>query len=97
MFGYPCGFVRGNMFCGLFQDDVLVRLGAAEAASLVASGQARPFSPTPGRAMKEYVCLPSSETTRRDLLSGWLERALAFALTLPARPAKRARLVGHRS
>ncbi len=26
MFGYPCAFVNGNMFAGLFQDEMFLRL-----------------------------------------------------------------------
>jgi hypothetical protein len=26
MFGYPAGFINGNMFMGLFQDDMILRL-----------------------------------------------------------------------
>ena len=39
MFGCPCAFTNGHMFCGLFQDRALVRLGAGAAAELIATGR----------------------------------------------------------
>jgi hypothetical protein len=34
MFGYPCGFVNGNMFMGLFADKMFVRLPEDSRAEL---------------------------------------------------------------
>jgi hypothetical protein len=33
MFGYPCAFVNGNMFTGVFQTDVFLTNGATNYAS----------------------------------------------------------------
>ncbi|HEY6460111.1 MAG TPA: TfoX/Sxy family protein, partial [Polyangiaceae bacterium] len=54
MFGYPCAFVNGHMFCGLHQDSLVVRLPEARREAMVASG-ARIFEPMPGKPMEEYV------------------------------------------
>jgi hypothetical protein len=38
--------------------------------------------------MREYACLPESILSDREALEGWLDRALAYALTLPAKQKK---------
>ena len=88
MFGYPGAFVHGHLCCSLFRDRVIARVGAAEAAALVASGVAEAFAPMPGSAMKDYVRVPRADAARADLLAPWLARALAFARTLPAKAPK---------
>jgi TfoX/Sxy family transcriptional regulator of competence genes len=88
MFGYPAAFANGNMVCGLFQDSVVVRLGKEGAASAVADGRARQFTPMPGRTMTGYVLVPTVEANDTEGLAAWLQQALDFTLTLPKKPAK---------
>jgi TfoX/Sxy family transcriptional regulator of competence genes len=89
MFGYPAAFANGNMVCGLFQDSVVVRLGKEGAASAIADGRARPFTPMPGRAMTGYVLVPAAEANDPKALAAWLRQALDFTLTLPKKAAKK--------
>ncbi len=84
MFGYPCGFVNGNLFGGIFADTVMVRL--PEDARLAG---AKPFMPMPGRPMKGYVELPRTAIEKPAQLRKWLAEAHAYTATLPAKPAKR--------
>jgi TfoX/Sxy family transcriptional regulator of competence genes len=88
MFGYPAAFANGNMVCGLFQDSVVVRLGKEGAASAVAGGRARQFTPMPGRAMTGYVLVPTAEANDTKALAVWLQQALDFTLTLPKKASK---------
>lgn len=88
MFGCPCAFVNGNMFCGLFQDRALVRVGAGAAAELISAGQAEPFVPVEGRAMKEYVLIPATDSRVADELARWLRRGLDFGLSLAPKVAR---------
>lgn len=90
MFGYPAAFVNGNMVCGLFQDSVIVRLGKEGAAAATFTGQAKQFAPMPGRTMTGYVVLSDSDVQDNAALSAWLQRALEYTLTLPAKPTKAA-------
>lgn len=87
MFGNLAAFVNGNMFAGLFGDDLFVRVGDAERTSLLASG-GRDFEPMPGRAMKGYVMLPPGWRRRSKDSAGWIATALASARKLPAKQAK---------
>src|SRR5437016_8744295 len=51
-------FRNGNMFAGLFQDSMILRLGEADRLALSKRG-GRPFEPMPGRPMREYVVVPA--------------------------------------
>ena len=88
MFGYPAALVNGNMFAGLHQDDVLVRLPEAERKALLASG-GRNFEPMPGRVMKNYLLLPEASDDRT--LSLWLRKAFDHTRQLPAKGTRAAK------
>jgi hypothetical protein len=87
MFGYPCAFVNGHLFCGLHQDGIIVRLSEGRRNALVSKG-ARVFEAMPGDAMKEYVVAPAEIVADRKRLSALLREALAHASTLAAKPKK---------
>ena len=92
MFGYPAVFLNGNMFAGLFQDSVVLRLSADDRETLPG---ATPFEPMPGRPMREYVVAPASVVDSTMQLRTWLERARTFAASLPPKQtAKRATKAG---
>ncbi len=85
MFGYPALFVGGNLATNLFADTWVVRLAAAEIEELLALPGAAPFSPMPGRTMKGYATLPPGVVADDEALDSWIERAIAFAASLPAK------------
>lgn len=58
MFGYPCAFINGNMFTGLHQESMILRLSPEDRETLLAIEGAAPFQPMPNRIMKEYVAIP---------------------------------------
>jgi TfoX/Sxy family transcriptional regulator of competence genes len=87
MFGYPCAFVNGHLFCGLHQDSIIVRLPEARRDALVAQG-ASVFEPMPGHAMKEYVVAPLELVADRERLRALLGEALAHASSLAPKPQK---------
>ncbi len=82
MFGYPCAFVRGNLFMGLHERNMMLRLSPEHRAELIAAG-GRPFEPMPGRPMKEYVTVPEDVLQDDGALNTWTARAYAFASALP--------------
>ncbi len=88
VFGYPCGFVNGNMATGLHADSMFVRLDAANESELLKVKGAAPFMPMPGRAMRGYVVLPRSLHNRQAELNVWIERALKHTATLPPKVKK---------
>jgi TfoX/Sxy family transcriptional regulator of competence genes len=88
MFGYPSVFLNGNMLASIFQDRVMVRLSEAERAEAIARAGAKPFEPSPGRPMKEYVELPAAVAKDARELRGWLERGRSYVATLPVKKKK---------
>src|SRR5260221_5804505 len=52
MFGYPAGFVNGQMFTGLHEDKMFVRLPADEMAAFLQMEGATQFAPMQGRPMR---------------------------------------------
>lgn len=87
MFGCPCAFVNGNMFAGVHEQRVILRLPQAARERLCAAGAAQPFS-VMGRTMREYVAVEDATGRPQDQLVAWLEEAFAFAAGLPPKAAR---------
>lgn len=85
MFGYPALFVGGNLVTGLFADQWMIRLGPADLVDVMAIPGASPFAPMAGRTMTGYATLPASVVADGDALTSWVDRAVAFGRTLPAK------------
>src|SRR5215467_4054375 len=94
MFGYPCAFIAGNMFGGIYQDTVVVRLSEARRTAAIQRDGARPFEPMPGRPMREYVVVPSAAAEDTATLRRWLAEALDYAATLPPKAKGKPRKAG---
>jgi TfoX/Sxy family transcriptional regulator of competence genes len=90
MFGYPAGFVNGNMFCGLYQDGMVLKLDEKAREKLLERKGTQIFEPMKGRPMKEYVLVPSSLAKDEDAIAPWLEASLAFVSKLPPKKKKTA-------
>jgi hypothetical protein len=59
MFGYPAYFINRNMFIGLFQDQLFLRLSPDQLPALMKKYPSiRNLEPMPGRPMKAYFALP---------------------------------------
>ncbi len=86
MFGYPAYFINSNMFSGLFQASVFIRLSPDQLASLKKRHPSiAALEPMPGRPMKDYFVIP--EVLYKDLQSFGKVAAEAaeYAKTLPAK------------
>ena len=93
MFGQPCVFANGNMFAGLFADRMMLRLPDGLRSRFLRMEGGRPFEPTPGRVMREYVEVPRHLLADRSTLTNWLQSALAYAASLPPKAEKKAKKV----
>lgn len=82
MFGYPAAFVNGNMFAGLHQESMIVRLDVATRATFLRLG-GQPFEPVPGRVMREYLAVPAAVLGEARSLRRWVGKAFAYAASLP--------------
>jgi TfoX/Sxy family transcriptional regulator of competence genes len=84
MFGNLSGFVNGNMFCGLFGEDLFVRVSDEDQARVRKQG-GRAFEPMPGRAMTGYVVVPAGWQKKPDATRAWIVTALSWSRALPAK------------
>lgn len=89
MFGYPCAFVGGNLFMGLHQEAMILRLSDDDRSEFLGLEGAAIFEPMPGRPMREYVVVPPAVLGRTATLSGWIRRALGYAASIPPKKAGR--------
>ena len=88
MFGYSAAFLNGNMFACLFQDRMMLRLSEADRGACRRQFGAKPFEPSPGRVMREYVEVPDALLKSEKLLNAWLEKSHAYASSLPPKTPK---------
>jgi TfoX/Sxy family transcriptional regulator of competence genes len=84
MFGNLAAFVNGNMFAGLFGEDMFVRLSDDESANVRKQG-GRDFAPMAGRPMKGYVTVPSTWRTKPEPVKHWIRLALEQTQRMPAK------------
>jgi TfoX/Sxy family transcriptional regulator of competence genes len=84
MFGNLAAFVNGNMFAGLFGEDLFVRLPEDESAKLRKQG-GRDFAPMAGRPMKGYVTVPGTWRAKPAAVKGWIATALEVTGKMPAK------------
>ncbi len=87
MFGYPAAFVNGNMFMGLFQEDMILRLPEAERTELLKVG-ARIFEPMPGRLSREYIAVPPALLANHEKLRPWVAKALEYGASLKSKTGR---------
>jgi len=83
MFGYPCAFVNGNMFAGLFQEEMFLRLNDEDRAAIRAQYDTTLFEPIPGRPMRSYVLVPHYVLNAPHLLNELMTKSMEYAKTLP--------------
>lgn len=86
MFGQMSGFVNGNMFIGVFGDDLILRLSDEDIAKVKKQG-GRDFEPMAGHRMGGYVVYAGE--WRSEPPRTLIKRALEEARKLPAKTAKK--------
>ena len=87
MFGYPAGFIGGNLTTSLHQASWIVRLPDTERQERLDAGWSA-FEPMPGRPMRGYVALPDEIASDPEQARAWVERAAAYVRTLPPKVPK---------
>ncbi len=88
MFGFPAAFINGNMFMGLHQEDMILRLPDDARTALLKTSGARIFEPMPGRPMREYVVVPPALLKDHGRLASWTQKALEYGASLPPKSKK---------
>ena len=88
MFGGIAFFVNGNICCGIYKDQLILRVGPDAMDKALRHKHVRPMDIT-GRPMKGWVMVePEGYEDPAELLR-WIERAFDFASLLQPKGAKR--------
>jgi len=82
MFGNNAAFVNGNLFMGLFGDDLFLRLSDEDRKEVEALGGTA-FEPMAGRPMKGYVVVPRGWREDSKTVRTWAARSLRWVGKLP--------------
>lgn len=88
MFGNISAFVNGNMFFGVFGNDLFVRLSDAGKTELLKNKGASMLEPMKGKPMKDYVVLPKTWNTEPETLRSWISKSLEWSGRLPSKKAR---------
>ena len=86
MFGQMSAFVNGNMFCGIFGEELMVRLPEDEIAKVKKQG-GRDFEPMAGHKMGGYVVVPGDWRAKPP--HALIKRALEVTRMMPAKKPKK--------
>jgi hypothetical protein len=82
MFGGVCHLLNGNMFCGVYKDFLILRLGEENSNKALALPHVRPFDIT-GKPMKGWVMVGQDGFKTDHDLAVWLNQAKEFVNSLP--------------
>ena len=87
MFGMPAGFVNGNMFMGVWDDGVLLRLDDDTLSSVRGLPGVGSFAPMEGRTWKDYALVSAGRWGEARELVEWARKALEHTAKMPAKSA----------
>lgn len=89
MFGNISAFVNGNMFFGIFGNDIFLRLSSEDRLELLKTKGASILEPMKGRPMKDYVVVPKMWKDRPETVRLWILKALEWSGKLPPKKTKK--------
>ena len=79
MFGQYAFFLNGNMFTGVFQSRIFLRLSPeSKKESMVQHPEISHFEPRKGQIMKEYVAIPPEIVESEDIFSQLLDSSIDY-------------------
>jgi len=88
MFGQLSAFVNGNMFCGLFGEELVFRLPDIEITAVKKQG-GRDFEPMAGHKMGGYVMVPGDWRAKPAPALALIKRSLALTRAMPSKAANK--------
>ena len=84
MFGQYAFFLNGNMFTGVFQSSIFLRLSPESLKETMEKhSEILHFEPRKGQIMKEYIAIPPTIVENEDLLTQLLASSIAYVRGLP--------------
>ncbi len=84
MFGGVAFFLNGNMCCGIYHKDLVLRIGEDQADSALKKTHVRPMDIT-GKPMRGWVMVDPKGCATKQQLDAWVDKAASFVGTLPAK------------
>jgi TfoX/Sxy family transcriptional regulator of competence genes len=84
MFGGVGFLIHGNLACGIYKGNMIVRVGPEKRDKLLKKPGAKLFDIT-GRPMKGWLMVEPEGCKTVKQLNAWVKEGVAFALTLPAK------------
>ena len=84
MFGGIAFMLNGNMCCGVQEDILVLRLGNELVEQALKEKHTRPMDFT-GRVIKSMVYVTPTGYKSDQKLSDWIEQAISFTESLPAK------------
>lgn len=81
MFGGVAFLINGNMCCGVWRNDLILRLGAEAHAEYLGHPDVKDFDPA-GKPMTGWALVKPTGFPDDDALADWLDLALTFAGSL---------------
>jgi TfoX/Sxy family transcriptional regulator of competence genes len=84
MFGGVGFLLDGNLLCGVHKEGLILRLGKEASVAALKQDHTRPFDVT-GRPMSGWLMVDPQGVAEDAKLKDWVERALTFVSTLPAK------------
>jgi TfoX/Sxy family transcriptional regulator of competence genes len=89
MFGHEVYWINGNMFTGVFESSIWMRLSPQDQTEFLGKFKdAKEFEPMAGRPMKDYVVVPETVLGDSESVGEWMKRAYDYTATLPAKKPK---------
>lgn len=82
MFGGIGFLVHGNMACGVYKEDMIVRVDPTKHEKLLKRPSAKVFDIT-GKPMKGWLMVEPDGYKNKKQLSAWVKEGVEFSLTLP--------------
>ncbi|MCA0458627.1 MAG: hypothetical protein LCI00_32015 [Chloroflexi bacterium] len=76
MFGYRAYKVNGKLAVGLFDNGIMMKVGARRVRELTGETGIQPFEPSEGRAWKEWILVTSDFDSRKSLCDEAIEYVL---------------------
>lgn len=84
MFGGIGFLLKGNMCCGVWKDNLILRVGKDTYEDALNSPCTAEFDIT-GRPMRGWVMVDPQGYESHEQLTSWVQRAVDFTETLPAK------------
>jgi TfoX/Sxy family transcriptional regulator of competence genes len=84
MFGGVGFLLNNNMLVGVWKNSLIVRLGPDESEDALKEPHVKEFDIT-GKSMKGWVLVEPQGVAQNDQLSDWIQRAMTFVKTMPAK------------